>query len=96
MATTHQQVGETMTTEHQLRQRLAQLEQTQQRDREVIAVLEKKLASVQTERDRYLKAIYAWSRARVSEEELRRWASEDLEGESLDQVIAELTVSKLP
>ena len=49
---------------------------------------------LQAERDLYLQSIYAWSRAQVSEEQRRRWATEqDATGVSFDQLVAELAAS---
>lgn len=52
------------------------------------------LATVQAERDAYLKSLYAWSRSQVSQEQLRQWATEqDVDGVTLDQLMAELDAS---
>jgi hypothetical protein len=52
------------------------------------------LARVQAERDAYLRSLYAWSRGQVSEEQLRRWATEqDVTGVSFEKLLEELTTS---
>lgn len=70
-----------------LRNLVEQLQAERVKDRHLVELL-------QAERDAYLKAVYAWSRAQVSEEQLRCWASdENTSGDSLEQILAELNES---
>ncbi len=69
-----------------LKRTVDELQCAQARDRETIRTLKE-------ERDRYLHALYAWSRAQVGQEELHRWAAEEETGETLAEVLAELKSS---
>jgi hypothetical protein len=71
----------------QLKKRVEELERAQAQDRETITALTE-------ERDRYLHALYAWSRSQVSEVELARWANDTEPGEAFDEVLADLNVTK--
>jgi hypothetical protein len=72
-----------------LKRTVEELQCAQAQDRETIRTL-------RDERDRYLQALYAWSRAQVSQEELHRWAVQEETGETLAEVLAELKSSKAP
>ena len=94
-AANHLSTGKSLEEECQrLRDLVEDHERSQAQNRQTIETLEHELAQIKSERDSYVRALYAWSRSQVPEEELKRWATEQDTGESFDQVLAGLTSSK--
>jgi hypothetical protein len=65
-----------------LHERIKQLEQERERDQQTIVTL-------QAERDAYRRAVYAWAREQITEEDLQRYAHNE-DGLPLDDFIGEL------
>ena len=71
----------------QLKQRVRQLEEDRERDRQ-------SLAALHAECEAYRRSLHAWAWEQVTEEEVERWAREEPEGVSFAQLLARLERQK--